>query len=102
MPLHLSVKPISTNFLPLEAHYAPVCGSGVECVLPPGLLVQSSNNSSVVPERTQAVWTATLPTKTSDGRAPQLKILVKAEFAGERELLHIEQTLTIQTNCPLK
>jgi hypothetical protein len=71
-------------------------------VLPPGLLMQSSNNSNVVPERTQAVWAAKFPLKTSDGKTPQLKVTVRAEFAGEREPLQIEQTLTIRMNCPLK
>ena len=87
----------------MEGHYAPsVCGNGPNCVLVPGMLVQSSNNSSVVPERTQAVWTATLPPHTVDGKAPQLRLTVRAEFAGEREPLHIENTLVIKTNCPLK
>ena len=103
VPLRLSVRPVSSNYSPIESHYTPsVCGSGPDCVLVPGMLVQSSNNSSVVPERTQAVWTATLPPHTVDGKAPQLRLTVRAEFAGEREILHIEHTLAIKTNCPLK
>lgn len=102
VPLRLSVQPLSPNFLPIAARYAAICGDGAQCVLPPGLLVQSSNNSSVVPERTQPLWTATLPSKTADGRAPQLKLQVRAEFQAERELLFLEQTLTIRMNCPLK
>jgi hypothetical protein len=102
VPLRLRVSPVSSNYLPVSSRFAGVCGSAAECVLPPGLLMQSSNNSSVVPERTQSVWTAVLPAKTSDGKTPQLRITVRAEFAGEREPLHVEQTLTIRTNCPLK
>jgi hypothetical protein len=102
VPVRLSVKAVSTNYLPSESHYASVCGSGAGCLLPPGLLVQSSNNSSVTPERTQAVWSAKLPAKTSDGKPPQLKLLLRAEFTGEQETLHLDQTLAIRTNCPLK
>ena len=102
VPLRLTVLAISSNYEPVESHYnRAVCGGGPDCALTPGMLVQSSNNSSVVPERTQAVWTATLPPHTADGKVPQLRLMVRAEFAGERELLHIEHTLAIKTNCPL-
>ena len=103
VPLRLAVKPVSSNYQPTESRFATAyCGTGGDCLLPAGALVQSSNNSSVVPERTQAVWTAKLPAHTADGKTPQLRLLVRAEFDGEREPLHLEQALTIRTNCPVK
>jgi len=103
VPVRISVQAISSNYAPLESHYNTVaCLAGADCLLPPGALVQSSNNSSVVPERTTDLWTATLPPKTSDGKPPRLQLAVRAEFTGERESLHLEQTLTVKTNCPLK
>jgi len=103
VPLRLSVRALASNYPPVESHYnGTVCLGSPGCVLPPGLLVQSSNNSSVVPERTQAVWSAQLPSKTTDGKPPELRLIVRAEFAGERETLHIEQTISVRTNCPLK
>ncbi len=103
VPLRIRVTPLSTNYQPLESHYnAVACVAGPDCLLPPGALVQSSNNSSVVPERSTALWTAVLPKYTTDGKVPRLQVTVRAEFTGEHEPLYIEQTLPVKTNCPLK
>lgn len=103
VPLRLTVTATSANYLPTTSDYdRSVCLAGPGCLLPPGLLIQSSNNSSVVPEKTRAVWTAQLPRQTADGKAPQLRLTIRADFAGEREPLYLEQTLHVRPNCPLK
>lgn len=103
VPVRITVTPVSSNYAPLSQTYSTqVCLGQPACLLPPGALVQSSNDSSVVPERTAALWTATLPAETTDGKPPRLQLQVRAEFAGERETLHLDQTLSIKTNCPLK
>ena len=103
VPLRIEVKLVSSNYLPLETHYnSAVCAGVPDCLLPPGALVQASNNSSVTPERTTDLWSASFPRATADGKVPRLQLAVRAEFSGERETLHLEQTLTVKTNCPLK